>query len=156
MIWRIVLVDSCVLGQAGGRISAQELQRLDAALGESDRFALVCLHHHPVNMASHWLDAVGVDNADEFFGVLDAHPNVRAISWGHVHQFFDARRHGVRLLATPSTGAQFLPLAHDFAVDSRPPAYRRTTLLTDGTLETEVVWLQHATGGEQGVAYGAA
>ena len=63
------------------------------------------------------------------------------ISWGHVHQCFDARRHGVRLLATPSTCAQFLPLSDEFAIDARPPAYRRLTLLPDGTLETEVVWV---------------
>jgi 3',5'-cyclic-AMP phosphodiesterase len=105
---------------------------------------MVCLHHHPVAMASRWLDALGIDNADEFFQVLDAHAQVRAISWGHVHQCFDARRHGVRLLATPSTCAQFLPLADDFAVDARSPAYRRLTLRADGTIETDVVWVEQA------------
>lgn len=142
--WRIILVDSCVPGKAGGRISKPELQALDAALTDSKRYAMVCVHHHPVAMASRWLDAVGIENADEFFAVLDAHPQVRAISWGHVHQSFDARRHGVRLLATPSTCAQFLPLSDAFAVDARPPGYRRLTLHPDGTLETEVVWVERA------------
>ncbi len=142
--WRIILVDSCVPGQAGGRISKPELQALDAALTDNRRYAMVCVHHHPVAMASRWLDAVGIENADEFFAVLDAHPQVRAISWGHVHQSFDARRHGVRLLATPSTCAQFLPLSDAFAVDARPPGYRRLTLHPDGTLETEVVWVERA------------
>jgi 3',5'-cyclic-AMP phosphodiesterase len=142
--WRIILVDSCVPGQAGGRISKPELQALNAALTDSKRYAMVCVHHHPVAMASRWLDAVGIENADEFFAVLDAHPQVRAISWGHVHQSFDARRHGVRLLATPSTCAQFLPLSDAFAVDARPPGYRRLTLHPDGTLETEVVWVERA------------
>jgi 3',5'-cyclic-AMP phosphodiesterase len=142
--WRIILVDSCVPGQAGGRISQAELQALDSALADSKRYALVCVHHHPVAMASRWLDAVGIENADEFLRVLDAHPQVRAISWGHVHQSFDARRHGVRLLATPSTCAQFLPLADKFAVDARPPGYRRLSLHPDGTLDTDVVWVEHA------------
>jgi Icc protein len=92
-------------------------------------------------MASRWLDTIGIENADEFLRVLDAHPQVRAISWGHVHQSFDARRHGVRLLATPSTCAQFLPQANEFTVDARPPAYRRLALQPDGTLDTEVVWV---------------
>src|SRR5579863_1729898 len=140
--WRVILVDSCVPGQAGGRISKLELQALEAALTDSKRYAMVCVHHHPVAMASRWLDAVGIENADEFFAVLDAHPQVRAISWGHVHQSFDARRHGVRLLATPSTCAQFLPLSDAFAVDARPPGYRRLTLHPDGTLETDVVWVE--------------
>lgn len=144
--WRVVLVDSCVAGRAGGRVSRHELRALDAALAGSDRYAMICLHHHPVGMASHWLDAVGIENADELFQVLDAHARVRVVSWGHVHQIFDGRRRGVRLLATPSTGGQFLPLSDDFAVDTRPPAYRRLTLQSDGTIETEVIWVDEAAG----------
>jgi len=144
--WRIVLVDSCEPRQARGRISAAELAALDAALGGCERYAMVFVHHHPVAMASRWLDTVGMENADDFFRVLDAHPQVRAVGWGHVHQCFDTRRRGVRLLATPSTCAQFLPQANEFAVDARPPAYRRIALQPDGTLETEVVWVEPASG----------
>jgi Icc protein len=144
--WRIVLVDSCVPRQARGRISAAELAALDAALSGCERYAIVFVHHHPVSMASRWLDAVGIENADDFLRVLDAHPQVRAVSWGHVHQSFDTRRRGVRLLATPSTCAQFLPQANEFAVDARPPAYRRIALQPDGTLDTEVVWVEAAAG----------
>ena len=54
---------------------------------------------------------------------------------------------GVRLLATPSTCAQFLPNADDFAVDPRPPAYRTLELRPDGSLLTEVVWLAQQRGG---------
>jgi Icc protein len=144
--WRLVLVDSCVPGQAGGHISAQELQALDSALSARERYAMICVHHHPVAMASRWLDQIGIDNAAAFFEVLDAHPQVRAICWGHVHQGFDTRRRGVRLLATPSTCAQFLPLSGEFAIDSRPAAYRRTTLRADGTLDTEVIWLGQSEG----------
>jgi Icc protein len=142
--WRLVLLDSCVPGQAGGHISDAQLQALDSALRGSERYAMIFVHHHPVGMASRWLDAVGIDNADALFEILDAHQQVRALCWGHVHQCFDGRRHGVRLLATPSTCAQFLPLSTEFAVDARPPAYRRITLRTDGTLETEVVWMERA------------
>ncbi len=142
--WRLMLVDSCIPGEAGGRVSQHELRQLDSALSSTDRYAMVCLHHHPVSMASNWLDQVGVQNAGELFEVLDRHARVRVISWGHVHQCFEARRHGVRLLGTPSTGGQFLPLSDDFAIDSRPPAYRRLTLLPDGTLDTEVVWVEAA------------
>jgi Icc protein len=144
--WRIILVDSCAPGRAGGHISEGELRALDAALAGSERYAMVCVHHHPVEMASRWLDAVGIDNAEALFAVLDAHPQLRAISWGHVHQCFDARRRGVRLLATPSTCAQFLPLSEQFALDARAPAYRRLTLRSDGTLETDVVWVEPAAG----------
>jgi Icc protein len=144
--WRIVLVDSCAPGQARGRISAAELEALDAALSGCQSYAMVFVHHHPVAMGSRWLDAVGLENADDFWRVLDAHAQVRAVNWGHVHQCFDTRRRGVRLLATPSTCAQFLPQANEFAVDARPAAYRRIALQPDGTLDTEVVWVEAAAG----------
>ncbi|MGH8257271.1 MAG: 3',5'-cyclic-AMP phosphodiesterase [Steroidobacteraceae bacterium] len=139
--WRIILVDSCVPGSAGGRISAAELDALRRALEGCERHVMVCVHHQPIGMASRWLDAVGIENADEFFELLDAHPQVRAICWGHVHQSLDTRRRGVRLLATPSTCVQFLPQSDKFALDRRPPAYRRLTLHADGSLDTEITWL---------------
>jgi Icc protein len=144
--WRIVLVDSCVPGSAGGRISAAEFEALRRALDGCERHVMVCVHHQPLRMASRWLDAVGIENATEFLELLDAHPQVRAICWGHVHQSLDTRRRGVRLLATPSTCVQFLPLSDQFALDRRPPAYRRLRLQADGSLDTEVVWLERLDG----------
>jgi Icc protein len=117
---------------------------------------MVCLHHHPVPMSSRWLDDVGLANAAEFLQAIDAHRNVRAVVWGHVHQNYDALRKGVRLLATPSTCAQFLPHADNFAVDRRPPAYRTFELRADGSLLTEVVWLEQHCGGASRSACSAA
>jgi len=142
--WRMVLVDSSIAAKAAGRISRHELLALQAALSASDRYVMVCMHHHPVQMSSDWLDAVGIENADELFRILDHHSRVRLLSWGHVHQSFDGRRHGVRLLGTPSTCSQFLPLSSEFAIDARPPAYRRLMLQADGNVETEVVWVEEA------------
>jgi 3',5'-cyclic-AMP phosphodiesterase len=155
--WRIVLLDSCIPGSAGGALSAQELAQLDEALGSAGaRHCLVCLHHHPVPMSSRWLDRVGLSNAAEFLHLIDQHKNVRAIVWGHVHQAYDALRKGVRLLATPSTCAQFLPNSDDFAVDRRPPAYRTLELRADGSLVTEVVWVEQHCGGSSRSACSAA
>jgi Icc protein len=146
--WRIVLLDSCLPGSARGALSAQELAALEEALSSAGtRHCMVCLHHHPVPMASRWLDRVGLTNAAEFLHVIDRHSNVRAIVWGHVHQSYEELRKGVRLLATPSTCAQFLPNSNNFAVDDRPPAYRTFELRADGSLLTEVVWVkEHCSG----------
>lgn len=139
--WRVVQLDSVVPGEAGGRLAADALAALEHALSAApDRHALVCLHHHPVSMSSRWMDGIGLANADELWRILDAHSNVRAVLWGHVHQDFDAMRGPVRLLASPSTGAQFLPRSDDFALDTRPPGYRWLDLHDDGTLSTQVAW----------------
>lgn len=140
--WRLVLLDSSVPGRASGHLSTAELRRLREALETTDRHVMVCLHHQPVPMASRWLDALGLDNAAELLALLERYPTVRAINWGHVHQSFDSYWQGVRLLGTPSTGAQFLPLSSEFAIDTRPPAYRLLNLRADGTLSTELVWVE--------------
>jgi 3',5'-cyclic-AMP phosphodiesterase len=143
--WRLVMLDSCVPGQAHGRLSAAELARLDAALaGAGERHVLISLHHHPVRMASRWIDSVGLQNPDELFAITDRYPQVRVMLWGHVHQCFDSRRKGVRLLAVPSTCAQFLPHSDQFAIDPSPPGYRRLTLRSDGTIDTEVLRVEPA------------
>jgi 3',5'-cyclic-AMP phosphodiesterase len=143
--WRIVLLDSVVPMQAGGHISVEMLAKLDEELGMArQRHAIVCLHHHPVPMASRWLDSVGLANAAEFWSVIESHSQVKAVVWGHVHQAFEGVRRTVRLLSTPSTCAQFQPRSNDFVIDSLPPAYRLLTLHTNGAIDTGVHFLTAA------------
>lgn len=143
--WRIVLLDSVVPDQAGGHIPVEQLTKLDEELGMArQRHAMVCLHHHPVSMNSRWLDTVGLANADEFWSVIDSHPQVKAVVWGHVHQSFEGSRRGVRLFATPSTCAQFQPRSDQFVIDNLPPAYRLLTLHSNGAIDTGVHFLTAA------------
>lgn len=156
-LWRIVLLDSTIPGSAAGRLSAGSLSALESALaGAPQRHMLVCLHHHPVPMASRWLDRVGLQNAGEFLDIVDRHSNVRGIVWGHVHQSYDALHNGVRLLATPATCAQFLPHSEQFAIDRKPPAYRTLELRADGSIMTEVVWVEGGVAGGSKSAWAAA
>jgi Icc protein len=137
--WRFVLLDSVVANHAGGHISPDMLGKLDEELGRArQRHAIVCLHHHPIVMNSRWLDKVGLGNADEFWSVIDSHPQVKAVVWGHVHQNFEGARRNVRLFATPSTCAQFLPRSDQFVIDNEPPAYRVLTLHSNGAIDTGV------------------
>jgi 3',5'-cyclic-AMP phosphodiesterase len=142
--WNFVMLDSYDPGHVGGRLTKSELKRLDQALARSPKHAMVCLHHHPVPMGSRWLDGVGLAEAHDFWSIIDAHANVRAVVWGHVHQAFEGKRGGVRLFATPSTGAQFLPHSDRYAVDSQPPAYRSFELHSDGGIDSAVCWVHPA------------
>jgi Icc protein len=137
--WYIILLDSTVSGEVGGVLSEGELARLDAGLrAHADCPALVCLHHNPVATSARWMDDIGLANADAFFAVLDRHPQVRGVLWGHVHQAMDVERRGVRLMASPSTCIQFKPETVEFGLDSVAPGYRRLWLHPDGRLETRV------------------
>lgn len=140
--WLLAAVDSFAAGTAGGAVTKAEMRRLADAVRASDAgHVLVCLHHPPVLMGSAWLDSVGLDNREEFLQHVGALGRVRAIVFGHVHQAYDAMHDGIRVLATPSTCRQFLPGSDEFAVDTRPPAYRRLTLRGDGGVETELIWV---------------
>jgi Icc protein len=137
--WRIILLDSTIVGKVPGRFSDAELTFLDHALSQcSNRHVLVCLHHQPVPVGSAWLDEQIVGNAEQFFTVVDRYPEVRGIIWGHVHQVFEAQRNGVRLLSVPSTCVQFKPGSQDFCVDTAAPGYRWLDLYADGRIETAV------------------
>jgi len=140
--WKIIMLDSLEQGRVAGRLAAAELARLERELALSrDQHAMVCLHHHPVPMGSHWLDGIGLSNANEFWRLIEDFRQVRAVAWGHVHQAYEGKRGNVRLFATPSTCAQFMPGSEQFAPDSRPPAYRSFRLHPDGRVETQIHWV---------------
>jgi Icc protein len=141
--WIIVMLDSWVHHQASGELGPEQLARLQATLStHRNSHALVCLHHHPIRMGSRWLDQVGLKDADAFMNIIRSHSNVRGVLWGHVHQSLDAFMHGIRFMATPATCAQFLPGSDNFAIDDRPPAYRTIELMPDGSIVSEVCWLE--------------
>lgn len=141
--WRIMLLDSTVAGHTGGHLDDAELARLLQGLRSAgDRHVLVCLHHHPAPLHSRWLDQVGLANGSELLALLHDFPNARAVVFGHVHQACDMDLRGLRLIATPSTCSQFKPHTDEFAIDTRPPAWRVLRLHADGRIETRLNWLE--------------
>lgn len=144
--WRIILLNSVVPGQDKGALSTDELKRLDDALSTiTERHALVCLHHHPVPMGCSGMDSIGLVNAELFFEVIDRHPCVRGVLWGHVHNEFTGLRNGVQLLATPSTCFQFKLDTAEITIDNTPPAYRWLRLSAKGDIKTGIIWVRPST-----------
>ncbi|MGH2822387.1 MAG: metallophosphoesterase, partial [Thermoleophilaceae bacterium] len=97
--WQLALLSSAVSGREGGSLGRGGQDTLSALL----RFAghaptLVLLHHPPVPVGSPWLDTMCLDDAEAFFEVIDRHPNVRAVVFGHIHQTYDEARGTPRLL----------------------------------------------------------
>lgn len=137
--WQIICLDSTIPGEAGGHLADRQLQLLARLLERHpERHALVSLHHSPLPTGSRWLDTMMLDNAAELFALLDRHPQVRAVVYGHVHQAMDSMRGKLRLLACPSTCFQFKPHSARFALDDSPQGYRWLTLHPNGELATGV------------------
>lgn len=137
--WRIVLLNSAVAGQTGGRLGTDTLDRLREMLARETAQVLLCVHHHPVPVGNAWLDAIGLEDAARLRQLLRDFPRARGVVFGHVHQAHDSRRDGIRYLGTPSTFRQFLPGSDRFALDeTAPPAYRWLLLEADGGITTGV------------------
>ena len=139
--WHIVMLDSQIPGEVGGRLGREQIALLEQALAharEKEAHVLICLHHQPVPVGSDWLDKQQVSDADALFNLTDRYPEVKGILWGHVHQQVDFERNGVRLMASPSTCVQFAPDLEDFRVDDKAPGYRWLDLHQDGSIVTAV------------------
>jgi Icc protein len=137
--WNLVLLDSVVPGQIAGRLAETELAFLDEQLAAYPNLpALVTLHHPPCLINSTWMDDIGLLNAEEFFAVLDRHPQVKLVVFGHIHQNFEGERKGVRYLGAPSACVQFKPRSETFSLDETLPGYRLLTLHSDGQFDTIV------------------
>jgi Icc protein len=143
--WTIVLLDTWFAesDDGEGRLGPEALAALDDALSRSrDRHVLVLMHHPPILMEAAGLDALGLLDAAQFVAILDRHPQVRGVAWGHAHQSLDVYRGATRYMCTPATCIQFKPRVAGFVSDNRPPGYRVLDLHDDGGIATEVAWLE--------------
>ena len=137
--WQFVLLNSAVPGRVYGHLSAETLAWLEQQLSENeDAPTLIALHHPPFSVNSHWIDTSRLQNPEDLFTVLDRHPQVRLVLFGHIHQHFQRDRAGVRYLASPSSSVQFKPQSQKFALDEVQPGYRLLWLYDNGKFDTAV------------------
>lgn len=144
--WSIVLLESWFAGSTDGEgeLGHQQLLDLERLLQECrNTHTLVLLHHPPILMDAPGLDDLRLMDGPQLLAMIARHPHVRGVAWGHAHQALDRLLPGdVRLMCTPATCMQFKPYSPNFEVDDRPPGYRVMDLRADGSIATEVVWLE--------------
>ena len=141
--WSLILLNTFLTGEDAGGLGQRRIEALVHALADhSGQHVLVCMHHHPLNMGSAWLDGVALRDSEQFLATIDAADNVRGVLFGHVHQSSDRWRGAVRFLSAPSTCSQFLPGSDFFAIDTTPPGMRWLELNPDGSIDTAIEWVQ--------------
>jgi len=137
--WQVITLNTHVPGKVAGLLGDDELAKLDHLLADArPRHTLIALHHHPVSIASRWLDQIGLDDRQQLWHIIDQHVHVRAVLCGHIHQEFDSVYNHVRVLGTPSSCVQFRPGYDNFALDNISPGYRWLELHPDGGIDTSV------------------
>ncbi|SFX60350.1 metallophosphoesterase [Marinospirillum alkaliphilum] len=140
--WQLLGLDSHWPGQVAGYLSATELERLQQALTDP-RPLLVALHHPPIKVNSRWMDAISLDNASNFWQLvdkLDLKQQLKLLICGHVHQPLSRQQGHTRVLACPSTAAQFTPQQDEFSIDDKAlPALRLIRLNTRGCFSSRLI-----------------
>ncbi|MES2662078.1 MAG: 3',5'-cyclic-AMP phosphodiesterase [Pseudomonadota bacterium] len=144
--WLWIMLDSVIPGKVPGRLTEASLKLLADILQTTDApYIAVCLHHHPFDLGSKWLDTVGLKNPEEFWPLLENDKRVKMVIWGHVHQEHYSQRGHITCMSVPSTCVQFKPQSQEFSVDSLLPGYRSFNVYNDGRFNSHISRVEHMT-----------
>jgi Icc protein len=149
--WRLVFLNSRVRGEPQGKLSSDQLRKLESSLVEApESHILVALHHTPIapcpSFGCHLL------GASEFLDRLSAHSNAHAVIAGHSHIEAEAKFRTLQIVTTPSTCAEAIhePAAScsdltDFWASHRfnpgRHGYRMIDLEPEGAFSSKVTWI---------------
>jgi 3',5'-cyclic-AMP phosphodiesterase len=138
---RLVVFDSVVPGQDPGRYDAEQLRWLDQELGtQPERPTLLAMHHPPLATAVREWDGINLEPGQRqpLGEVVARHPQLRAISGGHLHRIAASTLAGCPVLSVPSTYLQARPDFESEGVDFLPtPGFAIHALLA-GELSSQV------------------
>jgi len=137
--WRLIGIDSQIPGISAGEVNPDQLEWLRNELEKhADAPTLVFVHHPPLPIESEWVQRMGLRNQDKVLKILQAAPQVRAISSGHIHRAASIRAGGIDVFCTPSTAYQYDKKDGSVVLDPLPPGCRVFSLGADG-YETDVL-----------------
>jgi Icc protein len=140
---RFLLLDSTIPGKEEGRLDGSQLEWLEQALAaHPDQATWLFLHHQPLPIYLRWLDALGLQDPEPFLAVVNRHPQVTAVAYGHVHQVRRFRYRGVLFLSVPALAFQFSAHSQTPLVTLETPAFRRIEI-ADGKQQS---WLHFLDG----------
>ena len=112
---RILMLDSTIPGEVGGRLCAARLDWLDTRLGEDGRPTIVALHHPPFPPGLEGFGKTGVEGGEGLADILNRHGHVVRIIAGHNHRSIMGAWAGVPTVVAPSA-------CYPFAFDLTPGA----------------------------------
>ncbi len=147
--WHMLFLDTSKPQHSDGHLEAVQFEHIAAQLAalKPSEHALVFMHHHPLPIGSPWMDQQGLQQTTAFWQMIDRHPQVAGIAFGHIHSEFatshtlDSGR-TVAVWGTPATCVQVKHIDHDLRLDHNRPAWREFDLHADGRITTAVHYLE--------------
>jgi 3',5'-cyclic-AMP phosphodiesterase len=142
---RLIGCDTTVPGMVGGALPTDQLAWLATTLDEEPaRPTLLALHHPPIACGISAMDAIALDEHDaaRLESLVETHPQVLAVTCGHVHRTVTTMFAGRPLLICPSTNSALrLDLRPDEGRDAifeEQPLGFAVHVLIDGRLISHV------------------
>ena len=131
--WHIIFVNTVVSGATYGIVSKDELASLAKLLSSSKaKYIMLAMHHPAVSMQSVWDDKLSLNNASDLFNEILSYKKVKAITWGHTHEYKKFDKNGLSFYSCPSVAKQF----SEPYLDS---AYMIFNLLENGNIKHKVI-----------------
>ncbi len=145
---RLIVLDTTIPGQGGGRLDAESLAWLERELAARPREpTLLAMHHPPLLTGSPAWDRIALTEPSRagLADTLERHPQVRQILGAHVHRPLFTQFGGRPLVVAPSTYVQFPLRLHASELDpaDEPPGYVVHVVLDGGQTTS---YLQTVTG----------
>jgi len=143
--WRILLLSSVITDRCctEGELSDQTLAWLRTELlNYAHQPTLIALHHHPIPSGIEKMDAMGLQSAEKFYGVISPFSQVRLVLFGHIHHDLHRRLNQVDYYGCPSSCVQFMPAEAENPEIIKLPGFRWLTLFEDGTYKTHIERVQ--------------
>jgi Icc protein len=134
--WHLHLVDT-QYQQTIGRLTQENLNALEQLLQQHrQNFHMIAAHHHPIPCGG-WMDKHEWQNRQAFRSLVDQHPAVKAVIYGHIHMHVQQQQQQCLYMACPSTCWQFSN-SEAFSFNDLQPGYRIINLAEDGQIHTSV------------------
>lgn len=105
----IIGLDTVIPGQSGGKLSSSGLTFLAQALQRHpEKPALIAMHHPPFESGIRFIDAIGLEGAQEMAEILEQSARDIRIICGHLHNSIVSTIGGATVLSSPATASCFL------------------------------------------------
>ena len=136
--WELFSIDSVQTNKTSGFVTQKALNQLDQQLSQSSAlYQIIVLHHPIVPMDSDWDDALSLENPNDLFNIVEKHPKIRVILFGHAHESSEFFKDNITIISCPSTALQFNGRNNE----KDKIGFNHYTLFDDGKFSYQTLWL---------------
>jgi len=139
--WVIALVDSTIPGEIHGQLNKEQintLQQYNQMAAASKKSLMIVMHHHLLETQG-YMDRYITENYEVATSRLLKLTQLKIVTCGHIHQYFEQQKQHVVFFAAPSTCYQILPHAQKSTLDPVDPGYLVFELGPQGEFNVKMV-----------------